>query len=174
MTKLKESRDTAVVRLPRSLHTLSLLPGNRVQPASHVHRKDSLASLPLSPSARPPAADLLSVQSGKPIGPKERKIALLGARSVGPCVPIRRSLCPSNQRPSVGKSSLVVQFVDSHFVDSYYPTIENTFQKTVKVKGNDFSLEIHDTAGHVSLLCPMSLLAHCGQRRVLRPDPGCH
>lgn len=31
-----------------------------------------------------------------------------------------------------GKSSLTVQFVDSHFVESYYPTIENTFQKIVR------------------------------------------
>lgn len=66
--------------------------------------------------------------SGKKIPPKERKVALLGARSVG-------------------KSSLAVQFVDSHFVDSYYPTIENTFNKKIKIRGQDFSLDIHDTAG---------------------------
>lgn len=52
---------------------------------------------------------------------------------------------------TVGKSSLTVQFVDSHFVDSYYPTIENTFQKVVKYKGQDFHLDIIDTAGQVSL-----------------------
>lgn len=53
--------------------------------------------------------------------------------------------------PSIGKSSLTVQFVDSHFVDSYYPTIENTFQKTVKYKGQEFNLDIIDTAGQVRL-----------------------
>lgn len=52
-------------------------------------------------------------------------------------------------RPS-GKSSLTVQFVDQHFVDSYYPTIENTFQKVVKYKGQEFNLDIIDTAGQVS------------------------
>lgn len=48
---------------------------------------------------------------------------------------------------SVGKSSLTVQFVDGHFVDSYYPTIENTFSKVIKYKNQDFATEIIDTAG---------------------------
>ncbi|KAL2114599.1 hypothetical protein VUR80DRAFT_4582 [Thermomyces stellatus] len=60
--------------------------------------------------------------------PKQRKIAIVGSRSVG-------------------KSSLAVQFVDGHFVDSYYPTIENTFTKTIRYKGQDFTTEIVDTAG---------------------------
>ncbi|GAA5820320.1 hypothetical protein JCM11251_005572 [Rhodosporidiobolus azoricus] len=66
--------------------------------------------------------------AGKIIGPKQRKVALLGSRSVG-------------------KSSLTVQFVDQHFVDSYYPTIENTFSKIVKYKGQEYALDIIDTAG---------------------------
>ncbi|TNY19704.1 P-loop containing nucleoside triphosphate hydrolase protein [Rhodotorula diobovata] len=70
----------------------------------------------------------MTTPSGKLIGPKQRKVALLGSRSVG-------------------KSSLTVQFVDQHFVDSYYPTIENTFTKMVKYKGQDFQLDIIDTAG---------------------------
>lgn len=49
----------------------------------------------------------------------------------------------------LGKSSLAVQFVDGHFVESYYPTIENTFSKTIQWKGQDFSTEIVDTAGQV-------------------------
>lgn len=48
---------------------------------------------------------------------------------------------------SVGKSSLAVQYVEDHFVESYYPTIENTFSKIIKYKGQDFSTEIIDTAG---------------------------
>lgn len=67
--------------------------------------------------------------SGRPIPPRQRKIALLGSRSVG-------------------KSSLAVQFVDEHFVESYYPTIEHTFSKTVELNGRLFNLEILDTAGH--------------------------
>lgn len=48
-----------------------------------------------------------------------------------------------------GKSSLAVQYVDGHFVDSYYPTIENTFTKTIRYKGQDYLTEIVDTAGQV-------------------------
>ncbi|EGX92569.1 rheb small monomeric GTPase RhbA [Cordyceps militaris CM01] len=60
--------------------------------------------------------------------PKQRKVAIVGSRSVG-------------------KSSLAVQYVDGHFVDSYYPTIENTFSKIIRYKGQEFSTEIVDTAG---------------------------
>lgn len=49
----------------------------------------------------------------------------------------------------VGKSSLTVQFVDGHFVDSYYPTIENTFSKVIRYKNQDFAVEMIDTAGQV-------------------------
>jgi hypothetical protein len=49
----------------------------------------------------------------------------------------------------VGKSSLTVQFVDGHFVESYYPTIENTFSKVIRYKNQDFATEIIDTAGQV-------------------------
>lgn len=48
-----------------------------------------------------------------------------------------------------GKSSLTVQFVENHFVESYYPTIENTFSRTIKFKGQEYATEIIDTAGQV-------------------------
>ncbi|MCJ1285487.1 GTP-binding protein [Xylographa opegraphella] len=48
---------------------------------------------------------------------------------------------------SVGKSSLTVQFVERHFVESYYPTIENTFSRVIKYQGQEFATEIVDTAG---------------------------
>ncbi|XP_064605111.1 GTP-binding protein Rheb homolog [Liolophura sinensis] len=59
---------------------------------------------------------------------KQRRIALMGFRSVG-------------------KSSLTIQFVENQFVDSYDPTIENTFNKTMKMKGQEYSLQLVDTAG---------------------------
>ncbi|THV08603.1 hypothetical protein K435DRAFT_17253 [Dendrothele bispora CBS 962.96] len=59
---------------------------------------------------------------------KKRKIAVLGARSVG-------------------KSSLIVQFIENQFVESYYPTIENTFAKSVKYRGAEYDCEVIDTAG---------------------------
>lgn len=58
-----------------------------------------------------------------------------------------------------GKSSLAVQFVDGHFVESYYPTIENTFSKNIKYKGQEFSTEIIDTAGQVGTSSPAFLFA---------------
>ncbi|KAA1466454.1 hypothetical protein DENSPDRAFT_856137 [Dentipellis sp. KUC8613] len=59
---------------------------------------------------------------------KKRKIAVLGSRSVG-------------------KSSLVLQFIENHFVESYYPTIENTFSKSINYKGVEYDCDIIDTAG---------------------------
>jgi len=47
----------------------------------------------------------------------------------------------------LGKSSLVKQFVENHFVDSYYPTIESTFMKSVVYKGVEYDCHIIDTAG---------------------------
>lgn len=87
----------------------------------------------MAPAVSNPKPKIMTTPSGKPIPPRPRKLALLGSRSVG-------------------KSSLAVQFVDEHFVESYYPTIEHTFQKTVELKGQLFNLELFDTAGHVSLL----------------------
>lgn len=48
---------------------------------------------------------------------------------------------------SVGKSSLTIQFVEGQFVDSYDPTIENTFNKTLKLRGQDYIMKLVDTAG---------------------------
>lgn len=59
---------------------------------------------------------------------KHRNIAILGFRSVG-------------------KSSLTIQFVENLFVKSYDPTIENTFTKSIKIKGQDYHLKLVDTAG---------------------------
>ena len=46
---------------------------------------------------------------------------------------------------------------------SYYPTIENTFNKKVRIRGQDFSLDIHDTAGQVRALDTISAIriTHC-------------
>ncbi|TGZ57542.1 ras homolog enriched in brain [Temnothorax americanus] len=60
--------------------------------------------------------------------PKQRKIAILGYRSVG-------------------KSSLSIQFVEGQFVDSYEPTIENTFTKSTRVNSQDYELKLVDTSG---------------------------
>jgi Ras family protein len=37
--------------------------------------------------------------------------------------------------------------VEEHFVESYYPTIESRFSKVIRYKGQDYEIEILDTAG---------------------------
>ncbi|KAG5865045.1 hypothetical protein JTB14_011999 [Gonioctena quinquepunctata] len=59
---------------------------------------------------------------------KQRKIAVMGYRSVG-------------------KSSLSIRFVEGQFVDSYDPTIENTFTKSTRINSQDYELKLVDTAG---------------------------
>ena len=86
---------------------------------------------------------------------KKRKIAVLGSRSGG----VYNYAYSSAERPSfslsltspsfVGKSSLVIQFTENHFVESYYPTIESTFSKTINFNGVDYECDIIDTAGQV-------------------------
>ncbi|CEP62243.1 putative GTPase RHB1 LALA0_S05e01090g [Lachancea lanzarotensis] len=72
---------------------------------------------------------------------RHRKIAVVGARNVG-------------------KSSLTVQYVESHFVESYYPTIENQFTKQLVFGKANYTLEICDTAGQdeFSLINTKSLI----------------
>lgn len=47
----------------------------------------------------------------------------------------------------VGKSALTVRFVRNTFADSYDPTIEETYRKTMKVDDEFCMLEVVDTAG---------------------------
>ncbi|KAG0648431.1 GTP-binding Rheb [Hyphodiscus hymeniophilus] len=70
--------------------------------------------------------------------PKQRKIAIVGSRSVGMLYCSRFQLSGLNNG---------ILFVDGHFVESYYPTIENTFSKVIKYKGQEYATEIIDTAG---------------------------
>ena len=44
---------------------------------------------------------------------------------------------------------MTIQFVENVFVDSYYPTIENTFTKPISHQGQEYQAEIIDTAGQV-------------------------
>ncbi|GAW02217.1 rheb small monomeric gtpase [Lentinula edodes] len=67
-----------------------------------------------------------------PVEIKRRKIAVLGARSVG-------------------KSSLVKQFVEKQFIDSYYATIERAYVKSIAHKGYEYVLEIFDTAAQYAI-----------------------
>ena len=95
---------------------------------------------------------------------KKRKIAVRGSRSVGWCFLRRHSSLPSDPRVRAGKSSLVVQYIENIFVESYYPTIEATFSKSIKYKGQEYDCDIIDTAGQV---CPR---AHSRVKRCAPAD----
>jgi Ras family len=59
-----------------------------------------------------------------------RKVAILGFRAVG-------------------KSAIVNSFVSGSFSESYHPTIESTFHKTIRFRKVHFQTDIVDTAGMV-------------------------
>ncbi|CAO3573499.1 unnamed protein product [Mortierella alpina] len=69
-----------------------------------------------------------SITSTAAKAPKLRRIALLGSRAVG-------------------KSSMIIQYVENVFVDSYFPTIERTFIKSLTFHGQPYDVELIDTAG---------------------------
>ncbi|EEB08307.1 GTPase Ras1 [Schizosaccharomyces japonicus yFS275] len=47
----------------------------------------------------------------------------------------------------VGKSALTIQLIQSHFVDEYDPTIEDSYRKKCDIDGEGALLDILDTAG---------------------------
>ena len=47
----------------------------------------------------------------------------------------------------VGKSALVIQFIQNHFVEEYDPTIEHSYRKQIQVDGKPVLVDILDTAG---------------------------
>lgn len=74
---------------------------------------------------------------------RTRKISVVGARGVG-------------------KSTLVVQYVDNYFLESYYPTIQNQFNKAIQFRGQTYEVEVLDTAGQdeFTILQDSSTLVH--------------
>ena len=48
----------------------------------------------------------------------------------------------------VGKSCIVVRFVNGIFVKTYEPTIEDFYRKQIDVENETVMLDILDTAGH--------------------------
>ncbi|KAI5930841.1 GTPase HRas [Manis javanica] len=47
----------------------------------------------------------------------------------------------------VGKSALIIQLIKNHFVEEYYPTIEDSYRKQLIIDGESCVLDILDTAG---------------------------
>ena len=48
---------------------------------------------------------------------------------------------------AVGKTSITLQFVKGEFTESYVPTIEDEFNRTIEIDGKSHTMVIIDTAG---------------------------
>lgn len=47
----------------------------------------------------------------------------------------------------VGKSALTIQLIQTHFIDEYDPTIEDSYRKNCMIDGEEVVLDVLDTAG---------------------------
>ena len=52
----------------------------------------------------------------------------------------------------VGKSALTIQLIQSHFVDEYDPTIEDSYRKQCTIDDQQVLLDVLDTAGQEEYL----------------------
>ncbi|CAF0858800.1 unnamed protein product [Adineta steineri] len=67
----------------------------------------------------------------------------------------------------VGKSCLVIQFVQGVFTPKYDPTIEDVYTKTLEIDEKQYSLEILDTAGSDEFSSMRDLYVNSGHGFVL-------
>ncbi|KAF1965633.1 ras-related protein RSR1 [Bimuria novae-zelandiae CBS 107.79] len=63
----------------------------------------------------------------------------------------------------VGKSCLTAQFVQNVWIESYDPTIEDSYRKAIEVDGRHVILEILDTAGTEQFTAMRELYMKTGQ-----------
>jgi len=49
--------------------------------------------------------------------------------------------------PRVGKSAITFRYLNDQFVESYDPTVEDTWNKVKSIDGNELNIDILDTAG---------------------------
>lgn len=67
----------------------------------------------------------------------------------------------------VGKSCLTVQFVQGVYLDTYDPTIEDSYRKTIEIDSKVFDLEILDTAGVAQFTAMRELYIKSGMGFIL-------
>ncbi|KAF4912256.1 Ras-related protein Rap1 [Colletotrichum fructicola] len=67
----------------------------------------------------------------------------------------------------VGKSCLTAQFVHNEWIESYDPTIEDTYRTQLQVDGRQVVLEILDTAGTEQFVAMRDLYMKSGQGFIL-------
>jgi GTPase KRas protein len=57
------------------------------------------------------------------------------------------SVCSQMGDGGTGKTASTIQFVANHFVEMYDPTIEDSYKRHIDIDGEQFVLDILDTAG---------------------------
>lgn len=67
----------------------------------------------------------------------------------------------------MGKSCLTVQFVQGVYIDTYDPTIEDSYRKQIEVDGRACDLEILDTAGVAQFTAMRELYIKSGKGFIL-------
>jgi GTPase KRas protein len=67
----------------------------------------------------------------------------------------------------VGKSSLTIQFVQSHFIEIYDPTIEDSYRKQIAIDDQIALMDILDTAGQEEYNAMRDSYMRAGQGFVL-------
>lgn len=63
----------------------------------------------------------------------------------------------------VGKSALTIQFIQSHFVEEYDPTIEDSYRKQCVIDDDVAVLDILDTAGQEEFSAMREQYMHTGE-----------
>ncbi|CAI8044316.1 Ras-like protein 2 [Geodia barretti] len=63
----------------------------------------------------------------------------------------------------VGKSALTIQFIQSHFVEEYDPTIEDSYRKQCVIDDEVAVLDILDTAGQEEFSAMREQYMHTGE-----------
>ncbi|KAG0338636.1 Ras GTPase, partial [Podila humilis] len=109
-----------------SATSISSMPGAPIQ----QQRQKTCLDQPLKHSKR-----LLGVGPSKVTGVKEAHCPL-GTFNIG-----------DNGDGAVGKSAMALRFLRDQFLDEYDPTIEDSYCKHVEVDGQEYTLDITDTAG---------------------------
>eukprot|EP01119_Soliformovum_irregulare_P023820 TRINITY_DN8402_c0_g1_i2.p1 TRINITY_DN8402_c0_g1~~TRINITY_DN8402_c0_g1_i2.p1 ORF type:complete len:159 (+),score=38.73 TRINITY_DN8402_c0_g1_i2:84-560(+) len=71
---------------------------------------------------------------------------------------------------AVGKSAVTIQFIGSHFVECYDPTIEDSYRKQEEIDGNVCILDILDTAGQEEYCCMRDVYMRTGRGFILIYD----
>ncbi|KAL8852680.1 MAG: hypothetical protein Q9221_002440 [Calogaya cf. arnoldii] len=108
------------------------------------------------PPARPPT-QLTLCRGGNTTSSSSEPVLLLDSKSaVGTSLTVERI-------GGVGKSCLTAQFVQNVWIESYDPTIEDSYRKQIEVDGKQCILEILDTAGTEQFTAMRELYMKSGQ-----------